>query len=873
MRGEALKNKIIFPLLIFYSLFSTVSAQTNYRDTLLAPNPGYQAGWLHKFFFGDHWRDVWAAPFKVKILDLDSFAGGLTPIKEGGGLQTKSLRFKGNDNHVWKFRSMDKDPARVLPEVLQNTIAAELVEDQISWTHPTASLAVAPLLDTLKLLHSPPEIFFMPDDPKLGEFRENFANMLGTIEIHPDVDKDERIEFFNAEKDEGTIDLFKRLEKKLDEYVAVEDYLKARLLDLIIGDWDRHADQWKWARYTVNGIQTWFPVPRDRDQVFAKFDGLLVRAAEYAVPQFNDFGYSYNNIRDITWNGRFVDRHFLPEITLSKWDSVTNVVYNKITPEVIFDAVKKMPDTVFGISGEEIIDKLISRREKLIDISKDYYELINDVVDVFGSDKDDSLFVERISNNTTLVKLVSYDEGKSFLRFNKIFENSLTNEIRIDLLKGDDVALISGEVDSGPLLRIIGGKGKDKFIDSSKVNGYFLCITPIPDAENKTLIYDHGDATEIYYAAGTKYDNEKVEVPDDDELRYRPPQNDRGNYWLTFPLIGLDSDDGLTIGLNPTVEKYNFRAVPYEYKLSWEAIYATRPGEAHISFDGKFNSIFKNASINFYAAFSSLKFTQYFGYGNLTDYDSDLDDDTDFYRLKNRNYTIRISMEKEYWGNVNLSLGAAVSFNEFNLNSVFLLNSFPYGEYGLGKFFVGDLRAGIKIDTRDYIYNSKKGIVLNLEAHVFSFSKDLVEPVYKSKIDFRTYLTTKFITRSTLAIRAGAEKTWGKHPFFLASFLGGKENLRGYPRERFSGETSLFFQSEVRTKLFNASVILPAEVFLLSFAETGRVFSSLESSTKWHPSYGGGIALAYFEKLLTVSGVAAFSPEGIQLHAGIGMMF
>ena len=53
---------------------------------------------------------------KVEVLDLNNFAGGLVPIKRGGGLQTKSLRFIGADGRIWKFRSLDKDPSKVLPE-------------------------------------------------------------------------------------------------------------------------------------------------------------------------------------------------------------------------------------------------------------------------------------------------------------------------------------------------------------------------------------------------------------------------------------------------------------------------------------------------------------------------------------------------------------------------------------------------------------------------------------------------------------------------------------------------------------------------------------------------------------------------------------
>jgi hypothetical protein len=26
-----------------------------------------------------------------------------------------------------------------------------------------------------------------------------------------------------------------------------DEYIKARLFDMLIGDWDRHYDQWRWA--------------------------------------------------------------------------------------------------------------------------------------------------------------------------------------------------------------------------------------------------------------------------------------------------------------------------------------------------------------------------------------------------------------------------------------------------------------------------------------------------------------------------------------------------------------------------------------------------------------------------------------------------
>jgi hypothetical protein len=37
---------------------------------------------------------------------------------------------------------------------------------------------------------------------------------------------------------------------------------------MLIGDWDRHYDQWRWAEYKKKGQVIYRPIPRDRDQAF-----------------------------------------------------------------------------------------------------------------------------------------------------------------------------------------------------------------------------------------------------------------------------------------------------------------------------------------------------------------------------------------------------------------------------------------------------------------------------------------------------------------------------------------------------------------------------------------------------------------------------
>ena len=150
-------------------------AETNNKFITIIPGEQFASSGFYEFWFGKHWREVWTTPVRVKVLNLNEFAGGLTPIKKGGGLQTKSLRFKGNDGKTWKFRSIEKDPSKILPEDLRESIAEDVVKDQISSANPFAPLVVSPLLDAVGIFEAKPSLVFLPDDPKLGEFRKEFG--------------------------------------------------------------------------------------------------------------------------------------------------------------------------------------------------------------------------------------------------------------------------------------------------------------------------------------------------------------------------------------------------------------------------------------------------------------------------------------------------------------------------------------------------------------------------------------------------------------------------------------------------------------------------------------------------------------------------
>ena len=857
--------KIILVLTLSILQF-TYSQNDSTKFVTVVPGKQFDAGWFHNFWFGKHWRDMWTTPIAVPVLDLSTFAGGLTPIKVGGGLQTKSLRFQGKDGNIWKFRSMSKDPTKVLESDLQKSLVADLIQDQISASNPFGALVVVPLLNAVDVLQAEPQLVILPDDEKLGKFREEFGAMFGMIEIHPDEGENGKLDFEGADKIVGTYKLFYRLESKRSERVDAKEYFKARLMDNYVGDWDRHTDQWRWARYNEGGKKLWRPIPRDRDQAFPKYDGVFPSLGEMFVLQLNHFSSDFPKARNLTWSGRMLDRRYLSEIDKPTWDSVTSFVHNRLTDDVIHDAVDRLPEETQQIAKDEsLLFNLKSRRDQLFKFSEDYYNLINDVVDIFCSDKDDFIEVKRLSDDETEVSFYRRDKKtggrKEAAVYNKVFDNELTSEVRIFLMDGDDKAVVSGNVETSPLIRIIGGKGKDEFVDNSKVNGKLFSFLPIPSTERATVFYDSGNKSVFKTAPGTVINTDKIPEPKDDIDKYEPHFKNRSQEIELNPVFNLSSDDGLTIGGGPTYVVYDFLMDPYEYWMTLTAAYSIKLNSANLFYKLISKSWIKGAETNIEVNFTQLHLVKYYGFGNETPYSEELEKN-DFNEVKQNLFYIEPSVDFHFFKYNTTRF--AFSYNAYNtsMRNEILLKDFHNPGYGLGHLKILKLNTAFSIDSRDIIRNAKEGFLIALYGSIYPAILDNDEFFSRGGFDLRAYFSGKILTIYTLALRASGEGVLGsKYPFQFAAFRGGKHNLRGYSRERFSGDASISTQAELRLLLSKFSIYLPGEFGIHFFGETGRVFVDGGSSTRWHPAYGGGVWLSLMNRVFNTSFSVAVSPE------------
>ena len=822
------------------------------RSVEVAAGPQYAAGWFHRLLLGAHYRDLWATPLRVDVLDLATYAGGLTPSLCGGRRETRSLRMLGANGREYVFRSVDKDPTLALPPELRATFVRDLIQDQISSGHPGAPLVVAPLLDAARILHAEPRVFVLPDDRRLAGFECARPGMLGMIEERPTVGPDNDPTLVGAVGLASTKKLFEHLERDPRNRVDSRAYLAARLMDVLIGDWDRHQDQWRWARFDSAGLRLWRPIPRDRDQAFARLDGVLVWLTGFYWPQLIGFGDDYPSIWRLTFTGSVPDRRLLQDLEKPVWDSVAQTMQARVTDSVIDAAVRRLPPEYFRKNGAALAHALRRRRDHLPQITNRYYALLAQVVEVHGTDQADLAEVERLAGGRVSVRLSPRAGGAPF--YQRTFDRRETDEIRVYLHGGDDRAVVRGADGSGPLVLVIGGGGDDELVDSARAG--------------RTRFYDDRGKDRFVTGHGTAVDRAHYVEPPVDTSTLGLPR-DWGSRWMPLTWAGYTPDLGLFVGVGADGTGYDFRRLPYNSHLRVRAAYATAAQTGRAEFTGEFRGLVPPVVVTLRMRASGIDVLRFYGFGNETvDTGS-----SDFYKVKQQQYVVAPALQFSLSRSTNLSVGPLFKFAHTKLESGTLIDTLrPYGVRDLAQ--VG-AAAAVHVDTRDLPTAATRGIAIGLGGSFYPQALGLTSALGEGHAEVASYLTLHVPLQPTLAVRVAGKKVWSTLPvpFEEAAYIGGATTVRGFVEHRFVGDAAVYGNVELRLSLTRFFILLPGELGVFGLGDAGRVYVSGETSDRWHAAAGGGVWMSFLSRANTLSVAAAHSVEGTRVYVKTGFAF
>ncbi|HEY6062333.1 MAG TPA: hypothetical protein VIV35_01920, partial [Chitinophagaceae bacterium] len=328
-----MRMSLLLVLSILLSVLANHAGAQIKGDSASVAGGHFNTSGSRAFWMGANYRKEWNTPINVPVLNLATEHGGLTPLKRGGGKQTKSLRLEDPSGREYTLRSITKFiTAKTLPGDLESQAAADLVSDGVSASYPYASLSIPILAEAAGIPHAGAKLVYIPDDPKLGEFRQEFANMMALYEERlPD----------SVNKGYNTEEVIEKLEKDNDNDVDQTALLKIRILDMFIMDLDRHEGQWSWGAYDQGKGKVFFPLAKDRDQAFYINRGLLpgIVKGKSLVPQLEGFKPKAHDITRFNFAARNFDRVFLNELNEQDWQQAVEKFVPQMTDAVIDQAM------------------------------------------------------------------------------------------------------------------------------------------------------------------------------------------------------------------------------------------------------------------------------------------------------------------------------------------------------------------------------------------------------------------------------------------------------------------------------------------------------------------------------------------------------
>lgn len=819
----------------------------------IVADPKLKGNAIKRMLVGKNYRSEWTDTINIPVLNLSTDFGGLKPVDQGGGKQTRSLDLVDASGNKWALRSVKKFTDQGLEDIMKGTFAGSLMADGISASFPFSVLSVGTMAKAAGVPYFPNTLVFIPDDPLLGEYRSDFKNLLAFLELRT-LDNDTTLKLKNTE--DLVPDLFKSSSKKVNE-IAV---LRARLLDNFIMDFDRHDGQWEWIKKDSAGFDYYSPVPKDRDQAFFDANGVLpyFLSKKAQLGPIQGFKAEAEDIKTFNYSQRDFDRFFLTELERSDWEIEIDRFISAMTDQVIDEAIAKQPKDLSKEHTGDISNILKTKRYSFRKSMLEYYNFLSEVVSVHATNDDEVITIKGEDDNSVQVSIETInDKNQTMTLYSRLFDPSETKEIRIYGLEGDDTFHVVGDINRIDV-RLIGGPGEDQFNSSSA---------------KRIKVYDVSFEPNTVTGKGIK-----------DKISKDPMTNEfrrLGNTYNTS-YIGLypeySSDGGLFIGPSLKTIRTGFRKEPYSSKQLFFVTRAINTPSYHINYTGEFISIGKNLDLFLNSEFQLPTVrTKFFGFGNNTTIDENRPDE--YYSI---NYTLidaRALLQHRINSALKFSYGPV--FQHLRLpeekNKGSYISQFENGIskdelYESHSFIGGEVNIGV--DTRNDLLIPTRGIQFNV----------YTRPLLPIKSDTKTLLQsggklslfTDFISKNRiiLATSFGADHNSGSYYIPQAQYLGFKQNLRGYEYQRFAGDRRAYNNSEARINFGNVNLYLAKGPFgILGFHDIARVWTEDEESDDWHTGYGGGIWMAPYNKIVVTALVTSSKEERLLPLVRIGFQF
>ena len=823
---------------------------------------------FYKLLWGNHYRALYSRKIEANVVLLDTLHGGLKPVTSGNGNLSNSLLLVNKTGKEFVMRSLKKSATRFIQSVafkdqfiendFRNTYTENFLQDFYTTSHPYTPFIVEDLADAVGVYHTNSKLFYVPKQNALQSYNADFGDELYLIEERPMDSFLKSKSFGNPEAIVNTATVLNNLNTD-DKYEVDEaSYIRARLFDMLIGDWDRNADQWSWSEFHKNGKIIYKPIPQHRDKAFSKYDGIVLHFGMNSPDLRHMQGFT-KNIKNIKWINKEpypLDIKFLKTANAEVWKNEANFIQENLTNAKIDEAFKKLPIEVQDETTERIKRILKIRLGKLNKYAEDYFAVLQNTAVLVGTNKKDKFVISRFPDNKTEIAVFSVDKSGYALQYKKVFDKKMTKQIWIYGLGADDEFEVKGTEKKVIRLKLIGGSDTD--------------VYNIEDG-NRVTIYDYETKNNTF---NTDTKTKKI-LSDKYELNTYDYKKPKFNSFAGHPSVGFNPDDGLKVGISATYTVNSFIRNPFSQKHDVKANYYF----ATNGYEFKYNGVFPNNINNWHAELDAIVTSpnfssNFFGFGNETE-NSDKEFGLNYNRIKIQ--TLGIAPSIHWTGASGAAFFAKVNFKSVQVDPT------------VERFIVLDplidpdvfkpqtyLAAQVRYSFENY--DNKSNPSMGMKFYV----EGGYEVNFNSTFSRVPYMETALgfthkIVKSNQFVFAALAKSKvlfsNEYRFYQMATLGGDYDLRAFRFERFSGKSSFFITTDLRYEIGKfENIFIPAKYGLFAGFDSGRVWLQNDFSNRWHNSFGGGV---WINGVNVITGKLSYfhGSDGGRLSIGIGLGF
>lgn len=821
------------------------------RDTLtVVPGPQFSTTswirWLATPLFGSRYRQLWRTPVTLPVLDTRATGGGLRATGSGVDLEAGVLYLVAADGTHWGFWPLDRTDPRALPTVIPSNVSEGLIIDLTSGRNPAGPLVAAALAEAAGVPNQDAWLVVLPHDSTLGPAAHGYAGKPGYLLRRDPIPRADSLGAVAPGTVVTSLAVLHRVLGNSDEQIDAHAAVNALLFNALVSNLNPGFLDWRWeAVPSAYGI-AWRPLGLFREAALARYDGIVTYLSRPVMPDLTNFGPKYPRILTGSPDQASAYRFLLGSLGRPAWDSAAAGLQRELTDSVIEAAVRRMPAPYQQLMGKELVATLRDRRDNLPRAVQRMFNSVRGEADLHGTRGSDAVVAEWLTADSLSLHLGPRTER---------FSGKETKELTLYLLGGADTVAVTGVRGKEPVLRIVpGAPGHLLVADSTRGSPATVFAREIavtqdpPDAigVHATVVQDplvHLDTT-----GAERTDGHRALSPN-----------------IVF---AITSGVGVLIGGGVTRTDWSGEARPFRSRATLRVAYGSESHSGVVDLKTDWRWVHSPLQLHADAVASGVTAIYFYGFGNETPSTNS----SSYYRAGRSIYGFTPYLLYPLSKRVQLTSGFTLRQVYTPLDtSLFIGVDRPYGSPNFGE---GGLIGSVTLDTRDVRGAPRHGAYSKVSAEWYPFVKDGSGSFGTVSASFATYVTPSWWHAMTVATRVAGTATWGTVPYFESAFIGGGRTVRGLSQGRYEGNQAVYANLDLRLRLSQVQFVLPWDFGVLGLADVGRVFVPGETSSVWHPSFGGGLWAALLDRTLAASvNVATGAGQGVFINAGAGFTF